>query len=43
MKASFRDFTKRFGGNVFLVFSIDDKIKNEEVIAHIAEEIRRLT
>ncbi len=43
MKASFDDFTKKFGGKVFIVFSIDDKIKNEEVIEEIAEEIKRLT
>lgn len=43
MKASFDDFTKKFGGQVFVVFSIDDKIKNEEVIEQIANEIKRLT
>jgi len=43
MKASFNDFTKKFGGQVFVVFSIDDKIKNEEVVGQIAEEIKRLT
>ncbi|MBS1775207.1 MAG: MjaI family restriction endonuclease [Bacteroidetes bacterium] len=43
MKASFDDFTKKFGGQVFVVFSIDDKIKNEEVIDEIAKEIKRLT
>jgi hypothetical protein len=43
MKASFDDFTKKFGGQVFVVFSIDDKIKNEEVIEQIAQEIKRLT
>lgn len=43
MKASFADFTKKFGGQVFVVFSIDDKIKNEEVIGQIAAEIKRLT
>jgi hypothetical protein len=43
MKASFDDFTKKLGGKVFIVFSIDDKIKNEEVIEEIAEEIKRLT
>jgi len=42
MKASFTDFTNRFGGHVFVVFSIDDKIKNEEVIGLIAAEIERL-
>ena len=43
MKASFDDFTKKFGGQVFVVFSIDDKIKNEEIVGQIAEEIKRLT
>jgi MjaI restriction endonuclease len=43
MKASFTDFTKKFGGQVFVVFSIDDKIKNEAVIGQIAAEIKRLT
>jgi hypothetical protein len=43
MKASFEDFTKKFGGQVFVVFSIDDKIKNVEVVGQIAEEIKRLT
>lgn len=42
MKASFSDFTEKFGGQVFVVFSIDDKIKNEEVIEQIAVEIKRL-
>lgn len=42
MKASFADFTKKFGGQVFVVFSIDDKIKDEEVIRQIASEIKRL-
>lgn len=43
MKASFEEFTKKFGGNVFVVFSIDDKIKNEEVIEQISIEIKRLS
>lgn len=43
MKASFIDFTTKFGGQVFVVFSIDDKIKNEDVIQQIAAEIKRLT
>ncbi len=42
MRASFEDFTEKFGGKVFIVFSIDDKIKNEEVIDDIAAEIQRL-
>ncbi len=43
MKASFNEFTKKFGGKVFIVFSVDDKVKNEEVIEQIAKEITRLT
>lgn len=43
MKASFESFTKKFGGKVFVVFSVDDKIKNEEVISQISKEIKRLT
>jgi len=43
MRASFDNFTKKFGGKVFIVFSIDDKIKNEEVIEQITSEIKRLT
>jgi hypothetical protein len=43
MKASFNNFEEKFGGQVFIVFSIDDKIKNEEVIELIAAEIKRLT
>jgi hypothetical protein len=43
MRASFDEFTKKFGGHVFIIFSIDDKIKNEEVVGQIAEEIKRLT
>lgn len=43
MRASFDNFTKKFGGQVFIVFSIDDKIKNEEVIGQIAVEIKRLS
>lgn len=43
MKASFEAFKVRFGGNVFIVFSIDDRIQNENVIEMIANEIKRLT
>lgn len=42
MKASFKDFEKRYGGKVFVVFSVDDEIKNEDVIAQIRIEIKRL-
>jgi hypothetical protein len=43
MKASFDDFTKKFGGKVFVIFSIDEKVKNKEVMEEIAAEIKRLT
>lgn len=43
MKASFTDFSKKFGGNVFVLFSEKEKIKNEEVIAQIAAEIELLS
>ena len=42
MKASFEDFTEKFGGNVFVVYSLDGKIANQEVIESIANEIKRL-
>lgn len=43
MRASFDNFTKKFGGEVFIVFSVDDSIKNEDVIGQIASEIKRLS
>lgn len=43
MKASFIDFSQKFGGNVFVVFSEKEKIKNEEVIGQIAAEIELLS
>ena len=42
MKTSFVNFTKKHGGNVFVVYSIDDKIKNTEVIDLIRAEISLL-
>lgn len=42
MKASFADFEHKFGGKVFIIFSIDDKITNEEVLPEIEAEIARL-
>ncbi|MDD5504672.1 MAG: hypothetical protein PHV77_05095 [Candidatus Omnitrophica bacterium] len=43
MRASFRDFEAKYGGKVFVVFSIDDEIKNTEVIEEIKKEISRLS
>ena len=42
MKASFRDFEAKYGGKVFVVFSIDDEIKNPEVLKAIEIEIVRV-
>ena len=42
MKASFKAFTEKYGGAVFIIFSIDDKITNQEVYAQIEAEIKRL-
>ncbi len=43
MKASFINFTKKYAGQVYVVYSIEDKIKNIEVIAQIAAEIELLS
>ena len=42
MKASFADFKEKFGGNVFVVFSLDGEIANKKVIEEIKNEIDRL-
>ncbi len=42
MKASFINFTKKYGGQVPVVYSIDDKIKKVEVLVQIAAEIELL-
>ena len=42
MKASFVDFEEKFGGKVFVVFSLDGEIANKEVIKEIQKEIERL-
>jgi len=43
MKKSFDNFTKKFSGKVFVVFSIDDVIKNKDIIEEISAEIKRLS
>lgn len=43
MKASFEAFEEDYGGKVFVVFSLDGEIANQEVIAAIQAEIIRLT
>lgn len=42
MKASFESFKEQYGGNVFVVFSLDGEIANKEVIEQINNEITRL-
>ncbi|MBZ0199859.1 MAG: hypothetical protein K8H86_08325 [Ignavibacteriaceae bacterium] len=43
MSASFNDFSERFGGKVFLVYSLDSEISNAEVLPKIKTEIERLS
>jgi hypothetical protein len=43
MKGSFDEFSKKYGGKVFIIYSIDDRITNEEVISEIGIEIKRLS
>ena len=42
MKASFESFKEQYGGNVFVVFSLDGEIANKDVIRQINNEINRL-
>ncbi|MFH1196419.1 MAG: hypothetical protein V1720_11995 [bacterium] len=42
MKESFNDFIERFGGKVFIVFSLDGEIGNTSVLDQFKEEIARL-
>jgi MjaI restriction endonuclease len=42
MKASFQDFEADYGGKVFIIFSLDGEISNENVLKEIEKEIERL-
>lgn len=42
MKASFDDFTEKYGGKVFIVYSQKEVIANKEVVEEIEKEIERL-
>lgn len=42
MKSSFNNFTRRFEGKVFIVFSLDGEIGNVEVLSEIEKEAERL-
>ncbi len=43
MKASFESFRNDFGGNVFIVYSLDGEIANKDVVEQIENEIKRLS
>ena len=43
MKESFKSFKEQYGGNVFIILSLDGNIANPEVIEQIQEEINRLS
>lgn len=42
VKARFEHFKNDFGGNVFIIFSLDGEIANKDVIHDITTEIERL-
>ena len=42
MRANFRDFEEKYKGKVFIVFSRDGEIANEEVILQIENEIKKI-
>lgn len=42
MKASFQYFEEKYGGKVFIVFSLDGEIANKNVLKEIEKEINRL-
>lgn len=43
MRQGFEEFEERFGGKVFIVYSVKGEIANPEVLEDIREEIKRLT
>ena len=42
MKASFQDFEAEFGGKVFIIFSLDGEIANQNQLHEIEREVERL-
>ncbi|HBE72832.1 MAG TPA: restriction endonuclease [candidate division Zixibacteria bacterium] len=42
MKASFESFTDKYGGKVFIIYSLDGEVGNKEVFVEIEKEIARL-
>ena len=43
MRVSFESFTSKYGGSVFIIYSIKDQIINTEVLSEIEAEITRLS
>lgn len=42
MEQSFRDFEEKFGGKVFIIYSIKNKIANNDIYEKLEIEIKRL-
>ncbi|MGH2638488.1 MAG: MjaI family restriction endonuclease, partial [Rhabdochlamydiaceae bacterium] len=42
MRASFEAFTAKYGGRVFIVYSVGDEIANQNVIEEIEAEVNKL-
>ncbi len=42
MQSSFRNFQNNYGGQVFIIDSLDEKIMNKDIYDKIAIEIERL-
>lgn len=42
MRQSFKNFEDAFGGKVFIIFSTEEHVRNEQVFKEIKEEIKRL-
>lgn len=42
MRDNFSEFTRKYGGKVFIVFSVKGEVANEEIIKDIENEIERL-
>lgn len=42
MKASFDSFKEEYGGNVFIIYSLDGEIANNDILENIKKEIERL-
>jgi len=43
MKASFNSFTEKYGGKVFIVYSLKGEIANKNIVEEIRNEIERLS